>query len=183
MAKAHLTPDGWRCEKQKEHLYRAKWMNYRSPSIQLLTMVTSDRLPLLGELQGQHIALTPLGQKVAEEIERIPTYKGASSIEIYNYVIMPDHIHIVLIVQNASNEDSQNSSDGPSRTSAPTGSRQHTAVSRFVSTFKRFCNKEYGVDIWQRGYYDHIIRNNDDYEEVCRYIHENPLRWEYDHSK
>ena len=100
MAKAHLTPDGWRCEKQKEHLYRAKWMDYRSPSIQLLTMVTSDRLPLLGELQGQHIALTPLGQKVAEEIERIPTYKGASSIEIYNYVIMPDHIHILLRIHD-----------------------------------------------------------------------------------
>ena len=100
MAKAHLTPDGWRCEKQKEHLYRAKWMDYRSPSIQLLTMVTSDRLPLLGELQGQYIALTPLGQKVAEEIERIPTYKGASSIEIYNYVIMPDHIHILLRIHD-----------------------------------------------------------------------------------
>ena len=100
MAKAHLTPDGWRCEKQKEHLYRAKWMDYRSPSIQLLTMVTSDRLPLLGELQGQHIALTPLGQKVAEEIERIPTYKGAYSIEIYNYVIMPDHIHILLRIHD-----------------------------------------------------------------------------------
>ena len=100
MAKAHLTPDGWRCEKQKEHLYRAKWMDYRSPSIQMLTMVTSDRLPLLGELQGQHIALTPLGQKVAEEIERISTYKGASSIEIYNYVIMPDHIHILLRIHD-----------------------------------------------------------------------------------
>lgn len=100
MAKAHLTPDGWRCEKQKEHLYRAKWMDYRSPSIQLLTMVTTNRLPLLGELQGQHIALTPLGQKVAEEIERIPTYKGASSIEIYNYAIMPDHIHILLRIHD-----------------------------------------------------------------------------------
>ena len=100
MTKAHLTPDGWRCEKQKEHLYRAKWMDYRSPSIQLLTMVTTNRLPLLGELQGQHIDLTPLGQKVAEEIERIPTYKGASSIEIYNYAIMPDHIHILLRIHD-----------------------------------------------------------------------------------
>ena len=50
-------------------------------------MVTSERLPLLGELQGEHIVLTELGRKVAEEIERIPTYKGASSIEIYDYVV------------------------------------------------------------------------------------------------
>ena len=54
MAKVHWTPEGWRCEKQKEHLYRAKWMDYRSPSIQLLTMVTSERMPLLGELRDDH---------------------------------------------------------------------------------------------------------------------------------
>ena len=68
MAKVHWTPEGWRCEKQKEHLYRAKWMDYRSPSIQLLTMVTSERMPLLGELRDEQIVLTTLGHKVAEEI-------------------------------------------------------------------------------------------------------------------
>ena len=58
MAKVHWTQEGWRCEKQKEHLYRTKWMDYRSPSIQLLTMVTSERMPLLGELRDEQIFLT-----------------------------------------------------------------------------------------------------------------------------
>ncbi len=100
MAKVHWTPEGWRCEKKGEHLYRAQWMDYRSPAIQMLTMVTLNRLPLLGELRGEEIVLSPLGQKVSEEIERIPTYKGASSIEIYKYVIMPDHVHILLRVHD-----------------------------------------------------------------------------------
>ncbi len=47
-------------------------------------------------------------------------------------------------------------------------------------TFKRFCNKKYGKNIWQRGFYDHIIRNDEDYENHLRYIQENPLRWELD---
>ena len=49
-----------------------------------------------------------------------------------------------------------------------------------VSTFKRFCNKEIGNNIFQRGYIEHIIRNRDDYQEHVKYICENPIRWYYD---
>lgn len=100
MAKAHLTPEGWRCEKLREHLYRARWMDYQSPSIQMLTLVTVDRKSLLAELRGETISLTPLGTAVAREIERIPTYLGAASIEILDYVIMPDHVHILLHIHD-----------------------------------------------------------------------------------
>ena len=64
------------------------------------------------------------------------------------------------------------------RTPVPTV--QNSVPSRFVSTFKRFCNKEYGVNIWQYRSNDHIIRNRQDYEEHLRYIYENPIRWYYD---
>ena len=57
---------------------------------------------------------------------------------------------------------------------------QNSVPSRFVSTFKRFCNKEYGVNIWQYRSNDHIIRNRQDYDEHLRYIYENPIRWCYD---
>lgn len=57
---------------------------------------------------------------------------------------------------------------------------QHAAVSRFVSTFKRFCNKEYGVNLWQRGFHDHVIRDRRDLEEHLAYISENPLKWQLD---
>ena len=67
---------------------------------------------------------------------------------------------------------------GPSRTPVPTV--QNSVPSRFVSTFKRFCNKEYGINIWQYRSNDHIIRNRQDYEEHLRYIYENPMRWYYD---
>ena len=98
MTKAQNTPEGWRCELKQSNHRRAYWMDYKDPSIVLLTLVTTDRLPLLGELRGETIIHTELGQKVAEEIERIPTYKGAEAIEVYRYVVMPDHVHMLVMI-------------------------------------------------------------------------------------
>ena len=55
--------------------------------------------------------------------------------------------------------------------------RANNACSQFVSTFKRFCTKEYGGNIWQARFYDHIIRNPEDYEAHLQYIDENPVKW------
>ena len=89
-------------------------------------------------------------------------------LKVVKYVIMPNHIHVMLFVLPS----------GASRTSPPT-IKQHSLVSRFVSSFKRFCNKEYGTNIWQRNFYDHVIRNREDYDKHLKYIRDNPLRWYY----
>ena len=92
---------------------------------------------------------------------------------------MPNHIHIMLWVKGVENgPSSTQDANGPSSTPVPTV--QNSILSRFVSTFKRFCNKEYGINIWQYRSNDHIIRNRQDYEEHLRYIYENPTRWHYD---
>ena len=192
MAKAHLTPDGWRCEKQKEHLYRAKWMDYRSPSIQLLTMVTSDRLPLLGELQGQHIALTPLGQKVAEEIERIPTYKGASSIEIYNYVIMPDHIHILLRIHDrlpkhlgqyirwfklqCSDAYQALAASHPTLAATHTSARSALAAVPASIPSASHTSASNTPCLFAKEYHDRILTGKNQLTHMVRYIQDNPRR-------
>jgi REP element-mobilizing transposase RayT len=68
-------------------------------------------------------------------------------------------------------EQAQN---GQSRTPVPTGA--NSVVSRFVSTLKRFCNKEYGENIWQARFYDHIIRDREEYEAYTKYIYENQVK-------
>ena len=55
-----------------------------------------------------------------------------------------------------------------------------SVIARFVSTFKRFCNKEYGKNIWQYRSNDHIIRNTDEYEKIWDYIEHNVVKWEED---
>ncbi len=58
--------------------------------------------------------------------------------------------------------------------------RPNQIIPKFVSSLKRFTNKSVGYDIWQRSYYDHIIRNLNDYQRIWKYIDTNPLKWELD---
>ena len=82
---------------------------------------------------------------------------------------MPDHIHAILIIH--SNKPSAYKA-GTSRAPSPA----NEMLPHVISTFKRFCNKEIGCNIFQRGYFEHIIRGREDYEAVVKYIYENPIR-------
>ena len=84
-------------------------------------------------------------------------------LSVDQYMIMPDHIHLLVTIHG-----------GHPRTGVPTRTSE---IARFVGTFKRFCNKEYGSNIWQSRYYDHVIRNQQDYNEVWEYIENNPTKW------
>ena len=143
---------------------RAKWMDYRSPSIMMVTVVTTKRLPLLGKLQGENIILTELGQKVAEEIKRIPTYNGAESIEIYSYVIMPDHVHILLHIH------------------------EHLPrhVGYYIRWFKKQCTNiglalavpsaRNHVSLFAPQYHDRLLKGKNQLSHMVRYIQDNPRR-------
>ena len=85
---------------------------------------------------------------------------------IDKYVIMPNHIHLILVVKN----------NGMSRAPSPT----NAIVPKFVSLFKRYCNREYGENIFQRSFHDHIIRDENDYQKIWNYIDTNPIKWRED---
>lgn len=160
---------------------RLKDFDYNSLGAYFITICTEKRRPILSNivgtdvLDGPIVALTQYGKIADQYINQLNDFYEHISVD--RYVIMPNHIHIMLsVLENGALRTSQN---GPSRTSVPTA-KQHSAVSRFVSTFKRFCNKEYGENIWQSHFNDHIIRNRQDYDEHIKYIHENPMRWHYD---
>ena len=54
-------------------------------------------------------------------------------------------------------------------------------IDRVVKQLKGYVSKKVGTPIWQKLYYDHIVRNREDYEAIVKYIHENPVRWYYKH--
>ncbi|MBQ8859249.1 MAG: transposase [Clostridia bacterium] len=147
--------------------------DYNGTGAYFITICTKNRCCLLsgfvgpGVPDGPHVELLPYGKIAEKYIKQLNKFYNHISVE--SYVIMPNHIHLLLFAK---------ASDGPSRTPVPTV--QNSVVSRFVSTFKRFCNKEYGENIWQYRSYDHIIRNRQDYDEHIQYIYENPIRWYYD---
>lgn len=110
----------------------------------------------------QDISLTRCGKVVQEAIEALPHTYPALSVD--GYVIMPNHVHILLRVR----------ADEFGRPMvAPT-------VSRVINQFKGVVSKKAEKAIWQKSFYDHIIRNREDYEEHLKYINENPVRWYYD---
>lgn len=117
-------------------------------------------------LPKPQIRLTEIGRIVEKHLlssENIP------GVKIDRYVIMPDHIHVIVFLQP---DEYATRKDGSSWAPTPTNEMlPHT-----VSTFKRFCSKELGSNIFQRGYADHIIRDREDYETRIKYICENPMR-------
>ncbi len=182
-------------EQKNRKTTRLKGANYNSNSAVFLTICTKDRRCILSRIvgtgvldgpkpHGPKIELTQYGEIADKYINQLSKFYNNLSVE--SYVIMPNHIHILLWVKGEREGLQRTSEDnGPHREASlsvrtPVPTVQNSILARFVSTFKRFCNKEYGVNIWQYRSYDHIIRNRQDYEEHLRYIYENPIRWCYD---
>ena len=176
---------------------RLKGADYNQNLVVFLTICTKDRRCFLSRIvgtgvpdgpnpvgvpDGPKIELTKQGLIAEKYIKQLNDFYDNISVE--DYVIMPNHIHIMLWIKGVGNTSSGTPmNSGPSGTPVPTAATttpQNSTVARFLSTFKRFCNKEYGINIWQYRSYDHIIRNRQDYEEHLRYIWENPIRWYYD---
>ncbi len=161
-------------ELPKRKRNRLEDFDYSTEGAYFITVCTKDRKKILSHISvggdvldaPQNIHLSNYGKIADKHINEMNGFYH--NIEIAQYVIMPNHIHFILIVLE----------NGPSGTSAPT--KQHSIVSCFVSTFKRFCNKEYGKNIWQRSFHDHVIRDREDYEKIAKYIYENPIKWEED---
>ena len=146
-----------------------------------------------GALDVPKIQLTKIGKIVEKYILSSNNMKG---IKIGDYVIMPNHIHILVAVdgrQISANCEEMPIRDveAPSPTDdvtfasrdvvapSPTG-RQNLAIPRFVSALKRLCNKEIGENIFQRSYFDHVIRSDDDLDMYIDYILHNPENWYFD---
>ena len=151
---------------------RLKEYDYSAPGAYFITICVKDRKQLLSRIVGDGVLdvpqniLTKYGEIAEEYINQMNEFYDYISVD--KCVIMPNHIHLILFVIDSEN--------GTSWTPSPTNS----VVSKFVSTFKRFCNNEFGENIWQRSYHDHIIRGEKDYRNIWEYIDTNVQRWELD---
>ncbi len=154
---------------------RLKNYDYSKSGTYFITICVKDRKPILSKIVGTGVPdcpktlLLPYGKIAEKYINKLNVFYNNISID--KYVIMPDHIHFLISI-----------SDGQSRTPVPTDSNiiidnGNSIIAKFVSTFKRFCNKEYDNNIWQRSYYDHVIRNQEDYNEIFEYIDNNPKKY------
>ena len=161
---------------------RLKYFDYNSAGAYFITICTQNRRCVLSKIVGTGVLdcpyaeLTEYGKIADKHIKQISDFYEHLSVE--SYVIMPNHIHLLLIIKDTG---CVNKEIGQSGTPVPTNvKRVNSILSQFISTFKRYSNKEYGENIWQSRTYDHIVRDSYDYEAYLRYIYDNPARWYYD---
>ena len=139
--------------------------DYSQNGAYFITICTANREKLFwlhcrGELRSpDQIPLSPLGVIADNEIKKMNTIYDC--VRIDKYCVMPDHIHMILTIEI----------DTDGRTQfAPT-------ISRVIKQFKGAVTKQVGKSVWQRSFYDHIIRNQQDYDEIWEYIENNPRKW------
>ena len=138
--------------------------DYSNIGTYFVTVCTKNRQPVLwnslvGAISDRPpIKLSKYGEIVDEAIRAISRHYPTVLVE--KYAIMPDHIHLLLRIVDT---------DGRSLI-APT-------ISSVVRHFKGSVSKKCGTAIWQKGFYDHIVRNYEDCEEIAVYIANNPEKW------
>lgn len=132
---------------------------------------------MFGKIINDDMRLSPLGQIAWDEVWKIP--KRRENVEIGHAVVMPNHVHLLLILHSRSMtyQNQYNQFGKPIANSLPMiiGAYK-AAVTRNAGTTSRAPTDA----IWQRGYYDHVIRNDEDYKQVWKYIDENPMKWQLD---
>lgn len=127
-----------------------------------LGCVGRDDLGAPSPLLSPAVILTPYGTALNDVILTIPA--AHSNVTVQKYVIMPNHVHLLLSV------------DQPG-SGAPGSSRPTQLVPRVIAYLKRVVNHAAGRNLWQSTYYDHIIRNEADYLRIWNYIDTNPAKW------
>ena len=144
---------------------RLSCFDYSSNGAYTITICTKDKAKILSEICRGGVLLRPTGKIIENEILEL---EKRYNVVIDTYCIMPNHIHMILFINNFSREE-----QSPSPT-----------ISDVVCAFKSITTKKInafenikGRQIWQRSFFDHIIRNEQDLFYERRYIDENPVRW------
>ena len=165
-------------ERPKRRSIRLQGYDYAEVGAYFITICTEKRKCLFGDVIDGQIQLNNLGRVVVDAWEWLG--RQYDYVETVELVVMPNHLHGVIIINDEST--------GGSRT-APTPELAvvRKPLGRLVGAFKTVSSKSInalrgspGVQVWQRNYYEHIIRNDDDMTSIRQYIIDNPAGWEKD---
>ncbi len=153
---------------------RLKQYDYSSDGAYFITVCVKDKREMLGEitvgrddLGTPYLELSEYGVIVRKYIDRIESHYKDVSLD--KYVVMPNHIHLIIIINKSGLFSPADS--------APESSRPTALIPTIIAALKKLTNREFGFDMWQTSYYDRIIRNEKEYLKIWQYIDDNPARW------
>ena len=181
--------------------------DYSEPGAYFLTLCTADRACLFGKIENGVMVLNNLGLIVQRQWEATPSIRREVELDLYS--IMPNHFHAILWMRGAAEtraEDSDPASgarraplhqpdidERADRSGSPLGARcaplqrQPKSLGAMVAGFKSAVTKQFAAtcslpkqQVWQRNYYEHVIRNEAALTAIREYIFTNAERWEWD---
>lgn len=193
-------------EGRKNSLRHPRW-DYSDPAYYFVTLCTKNREPLFGEIKNGIMGLNDAGIVANDMWLKIPNH--FAGVSLGEYVIMPNHVHGVIIVDSPGHvlgaihshgemdvcdmDDSSNQTDRGAINHAPTGKyithfpMGTGSLGEIIRWYKGRTAYEirkhaYVQFHWQRNYYDHIIRSETGLQNITQYIWDNPRMWERDRN-
>ena len=183
--------------KHQRRSLRLKGYDYTKAGAYFITLMTYQRECLFGEVLNGEVELSDWGYLALNEWRRLS--QRFEMVSVDEIIVMPNHVHGILLIREESHavgagqEQSPQSSSNPlappllyppPRPFATENPRSVGAIGgAYKSTTARLINglrRTKGAPVWQRNYYEHIIRDEDDLMRIREYILDNPLQWEFD---
>ena len=166
-------------KKQHRRSVRLKGYDYSQTGAYFVTICTRNKEFILGDVVGGDMHLNEFGKVV--EKEWLKTFDMRKNLLLDEYIVMPNHFHGIIII--ADGRGTLPRAPTFEKFGKPVSNSLPTIIRLFKSTTKKQINglrNNPGESVWQRNYYEHIIRNDDELNQVREYIINNPLQWEFD---
>jgi putative transposase len=177
-------------EKHKRSSARLKTFDYTSNAAYFITVCTFQREHLLGQIVDGEMQLNDVGQIVAECWDLIPEH--FPHVELDTFIAMPDHVHGIVLISQPSDENERStvvvgathaSPLHPDTTPENPNGPKKRSLGSIIGSFKSAATKRInesrglpGTPVWQRSFWDRVIRDDRELEETRSYILENPVR-------
>lgn len=179
--------------KYRRGSFRAQWHDYNGGEY-FITICTKDRKHYFGEIADGEMHLSEVGKYTDECLQKISEHNPYAQVPIY--AIMPDHIHLIVIVSADIGIVPNNSGIVPWRNATATEGkdkkmqeiankqgRLSTAIGGFKQAVTRFARQNDIPFAWQSLFHDHIIRDQNEMNRIAEYIENNVAKWESDKQK
>ncbi len=154
---------------------RLKGFDYSGDGYYFVTVCTHNKENVFGEIVDGEMKLNSFGAFAQNELNKLPYHFCYTELD--KYIIMPNHIHAIIIIVGNGLDHSENNKTERSRP-FPTIPKILGLYKSGVSRSIHLINPD--IKVWQKSYHDHVIRNMQDYQRIWEYINTNPLKWEED---
>jgi len=161
---------------KKRKRIRLRYYDYRRTGLYFVTICTHERCSTLGMICDGRVNLSPLGKLTETFWKSIPEH--SPHVDLNLHVVMPNHFHALVAIDSKAD---------PSESKRRPGELRSGSLGAIVGSFKAAVTRTgrsegiVGKDpVWQRGFWEHIVRGPQSLERIQRYIVENPARWPCD---